>query len=110
MLFNLNPSNAVNITEDTRSAKTTATISVTSTVSVALAANSSRANYSIYNTGPATVFPREGVVVSATLYDVAIPSGFYWKEDFPSARYLGAISVITASGTASLQVSEGALV
>lgn len=110
MLFNLNPSNTVNVTEDTRGAKATATVSVTSTVSVALAANPSRANYSIYNTGPATVFLREGAVVSATLYDVAIPSGFYWKEDFPGARYLGAISVITASGTASLQVSEGALI
>ncbi len=110
MLFNLNPSNTVNVTEDTRGAKTTTTVSATSTVSIALVANPSRANYSIYNAGPATVFLREGAVVSATLYDVAIPSGFYWKEDFPGARYLGAISVITASGTASLQVSEGALI
>lgn len=109
MLFNLNPTASVNITEDVRGAKTTATVSATSTVGVALAANANRANYSIYNAGPATVFLREGAAVTPTLYDVQIPAGFYWKEDFPSARYLGAISVITASGTASLQVSEGSV-
>lgn len=110
MLFNLNPSTSVNITEDTRTAKTSATVSATSTVVVALAANANRANYSIYNAGPATVFLREGAVVTSALYDVQIPAGFYWKEEFTSAKYLGAISVITASGTASLQVSEGTLI
>ncbi len=109
MLFNLNPASSVNITEDTRTAKTTATVSATSTVSVALAANPNRTNYSIYNVGPSTVFLREGAVVTSSVYDVTIPSGFYWREDFNAARYLGAISVITASGTASLQVSEGTL-
>ncbi len=108
MLFNLN-SGSVNVTEDTRSAKTSAAVSASTTVTSALAANPNRACYSIYNAGPATVFLREGATVSATLYDVQIPAGFYWKEDFPSARYLGAISVITASGTASLLVSEGSL-
>ena len=110
MLFNLNPASSVNIAEDTRTAKTTATVSATSTVSVALAANANRTNYSIYNAGPSTVFLREGAVVTSSLYDVIIPAGFYWKEDFSAARYLGAISVITASGTASLQVSEGTII
>lgn len=110
MLFNLNSNTNVNIAEDVRTAKTTTTVSVTSTVSVALAANSSRANYSIYNAGPSAVFLREGAVVTSTLYDVIIPSGFYWREDFSAARYLGAISVITTSGTASLQVSEGTII
>jgi hypothetical protein len=111
MIFNLNPQSSVNITEDVRGAKTPTTVNATTTVSSALAANANRANYSIYNIGPATVYIREGPVVTATVYEVAIPSGFYWKEDFPgSARYLGAISVITASGTASLQVSEGVLI
>lgn len=110
MLFNLNPTSSVNITEDVRGAKTTATVPATSTLGVALAANTNRANYSIYNVGPATVFMREGATVSSVLYDVQIPAGFYWKEDFPSARYLGTISVITASGTASLQVSEGSII
>ena len=110
MLFNLNSSANTNIAEDVRSAKSTATVSATSTLSVALPANSSRANYSIYNAGTNAIFLREGAVVSATLYDVMIPPGFYWKEEFTSARYLGAISVITATGTTSLQVSEGLLI
>jgi hypothetical protein len=110
MIFNLNPNNQVDVKEDTRGPKTTTTVSATSTVSVALAANADRANYTIFNTGPATVYLREGADVTSTLYDVAIPSGFYWKEEFNAApRYLGAVSVITASGTASLQVSEGTL-
>lgn len=111
MLVNLNPSNsAVNIAEDVRGAKTPATVSVTTTLTVALAANASRACYAIYNAGPATVYLREGTAVTPTLYEVLIPSGFYYKEEFPSARYLGQVSVITASGTASLQVSEGAVI
>jgi hypothetical protein len=109
MLFNLNPTSSVNVTEDTRGAKVPATVSVTTTAGVALAANNTRACYSIYNAGPATVFLREGSVVTAALYDVQIPPGFYWKEDFSSARYFGAVSVITASGTASLMVSEATL-
>ena len=108
MLFNLN-SGSVNVAEDTRGAKVPVVVSVTNTAANALSANPNRACYSMFNTGPATVFMREGAAVTSTLYDVQIPPGFYWKEDFPSARYLGVISVITASGTASLLVSEGAL-
>lgn|GEM_PF-5341599 len=93
-----------------RAAKTTTTVSATATVSVVLAANSSRTNYSIFNAGPATVFLRGGSVVTSSLYDVQIPAGFSGKEEFTSARYLGVVSVITASGTASLQVSEGVLI
>jgi hypothetical protein len=110
MLVNLNPSTAaINIAEDLRGAKTPATVSVSNVLTVALAANTSRACYTIYNAGPATVYLREGAAVSTTLYEVPIPSGFYYKEEFPSARYTGQVSVITASGTASLQVSEGLL-
>jgi len=110
MLVNLNPPNpAINIAEDIRGAKTPVTVSVTNALTVALAANASRACYAIYNAGPATVYLREGTVVSSTLYEVVIPSGFYYKEEFSSARYTGQVSVITASGTASLPVSEGLL-
>lgn len=111
MIFNLNQNSQINVREDTRGPKASVTVSATSTVSVALAANASRANYSIYNAGPDTVFVREGVEVTDTLYDVQLPPGFYWKEDFNgTARYLGEVSVITAgAGTASLQVSEGTL-
>lgn len=110
MLVNVNSSTSVNVAEDLRSAKTVATISATTTVAVALAANPVRANYSIYNTGSSTVFLREGTSVTSTLYDVQIPPGFYWKEEFLTSRYTGVVSVITASGTASLMVSEGSLI
>ena len=110
MLVNVNPSTNVNITEDLRSAKTTTTVSATTTVAVALAANAAWANYSIYNAGSSTVFLREGTVVTSTLYDVQIPPGFYGKEEFLTSRYTGVVSVITASGTAPLMVSEGSLI
>ncbi|MCC3423442.1 MAG: hypothetical protein JGK12_05790 [Microcoleus sp. PH2017_01_SCD_O_A] len=110
MLINVNSNSVVNISEDLRGANAVAPVSATTTVAVALAANANRANYSIYNAGPATVFLREGSVVTPALHTTPIPSGFLWKEDFVSARYTGVISVITASGTASLQVSEGTLI
>lgn len=100
----------MNVSEDARNANTVTPVSATTTAGVALAANANRVNYSIYNAGPATVFLREGSVVTSTLYTTPIPSGFLWKEDFIGARYTGVISVITGSGTASLQVSEGTLI
>jgi hypothetical protein len=110
MLVNLNPSNAaINIAEDIRGAKTPTTVSVANTITVGLAANATRACYSLYNAGPATVYLREGDTVSPALYEVLIPAGFYYKEEFLSARYTGQVSLITASGTASVQVSQGLL-
>ena len=110
MLFNLNPNSTVNISEDIRGPKTTALVSATSTVSVALATNLLRATYNIFNAGTVTAFVREGAVVTSALYDFQIPPGFLYKEEFTSARYQGAISVITAAGTTSLLVSEGSLI
>jgi hypothetical protein len=110
MIFNLNPATEVKVTEDTRIAKTPVAVAVSATAVPLLAANSNRGAYSIYNPGPATVFVREGAVVTATLYDFQIPAGYYWKEDFPgSPRYLGAIAGITASGTSTVLVAEGNL-
>ena len=112
MLFNLNNASNVNITEDLRGALSTATVPATTTASIALAANAARSNYMIYNNGSAPVYLREGsapVTGATPAYNVIIPSGFLWKEDFETARYTGAIHVVTASGTASLQVSEGTL-
>jgi hypothetical protein len=111
MLVNLNQNSSVNIAEDTRGAKTTTTVSATTTAAVALPANASRAAYSIYNAGTTTVYFREGATVTSALYEMPIPPGFAWIENFPSGtRYLGAVSVITATGTASLMVSEGSLI
>jgi hypothetical protein len=110
MLFNLNPNSSVNIAEDIRGAKTTTLVSATSTVGVALASNPVRATYNIFNAGTVTAFVREGAVVTSALYDFQIPPGFLYKEEFSSARYLGVVSAITASGTTSLLVSEGSLI
>lgn len=107
MLVNLNPSNvAVNVAEDIRSADAVTAVSATATSSVALAANPLRGGYSIYNAGSVTVYIRENSTVTATLYKHPIPPGYLFESEFTSSRYTGAISVITASGTSNLMVSE----
>jgi len=106
-LVNLNPSNvAVNIAEDLRGSDTVTAVSATSTSSIALAANPNRGNYSIYNAGSQTVFVRESSTVTAALYKHPIPPGYLFESDFSTARYTGAVAVITASGTSNLMVSE----
>jgi hypothetical protein len=110
MLVNLNPSNvAVNVAEDIRGADTATAVSATATASVALAANPLRGAYSIYNAGTVTVFVRENATVTATLYKHPIPPGYLFESDFSTSRYTGAISVITASGTSNLMVTESTI-
>jgi len=110
MLTNLNPSNiAVNIAEDIRTADTVTAVNATATSSVALAANPNRGGYSIYNAGTITVFVRENSTITAALYKHPIPPGYLFESDFSTSRYLGAISVITASGTSNLMVAESAI-
>ena len=110
MLVNLNPSNvAVNIAEDIRNPETTTAVSATATTAVALAANPNRIHYSIYNAGTQTVFMRENSTVTATLYKHPIPPGYLFEQDGTSSRYTGAVSVITASGTSNLMVSESTI-
>lgn len=109
-LVNLNPSNvAVNISEDIRNSDTVTAVSATATASVALAANPNRGAYSIYNAGTVTVFVRESATVTASLYKYPIPPGYLFESDFSTARYTGAIAVITASGTSNLMVSESTI-
>ena len=109
-LVNLNPSTvAVNVAEDIRSSDTVTAVSATATASVALPANPLRAGYSIYNAGTTTVYVRENATVTATLYKHPIPPGYLFESEFTSSRYTGAISVITASGTSNLMVSESAI-
>jgi hypothetical protein len=110
MLTNLNLSNvAVNIAEDIRNADTVTAVSATATSSIALVANVNRAGYSIYNAGTTTVFVREGGTITAALYKHPIPPGYLFESDFSTSRYLGAVSVITASGTSNLMVSESTI-
>jgi hypothetical protein len=109
-LVNLNPPNvAVNVAEDIRNSDTVAAVSAMATSSVALAANPNRATYSIYNAGSQTVFIRENATVTATLYKHPIPPGYLCEQDGTSSRYTGAVSVITASGTSNLMVSESTI-
>jgi hypothetical protein len=110
MLVNLNPSNvAVNVAEDIRGSDTATAVSATATASVALAANPLRGAYSIYNAGTVTVFVRENATVTATLYKHPIPPGYLFESDFSTSRYTGPISVITASGTSNLMVTESTI-
>ena len=76
---------------------------------LALAANPNRGAYSIYNAGAVTVFIREHPTVTASLYKHPIPPGYLFESDFSTSRYTGGISVITASGTSSLLVSESTI-
>jgi len=109
MLFNVNPPGS-NVTEDTRGPETSTSVAITTTASVALAANTARTNYSVYNTGNGTVYLREAATVTASLYKVAIPPGHIWKEDFAGgSRYLGAVSVIGAAASTCL-VSESSAI
>jgi hypothetical protein len=110
MLVNLNPSNvAVNIAEDIRGSDTATAVSASATSSVALAANPLRGAYSIYNAGTQTVFVREAATVTATLYKHPIPPGYLFESDFSTSRYTGPVSVITATGTSSIMVTESAI-
>jgi hypothetical protein len=110
MLVNLNPSNiAVNVAEDIRGSDTATAVSASATASVALPANPLRGAYSIYNAGSVTVFVRENSTVTATLYKHPIPPGYLFESDFSTSRYTGPISVITASGSANLMVTESAI-
>jgi hypothetical protein len=110
MLVNLNSSNAaLNVAEDIRNSDAVTAITATSTASVALAANPNRGAYSIYNAGTVTVYVRESPTVTASLYKHPIPPGYLFESDFSTSRYTGAISVITASGSSSLLVSESAI-
>ena len=109
-LVNLNPSNvAVNVAEDIRNADVVTAVSATATSSVALPANTNRAGYSIFNAGTVTAFVREAGAVTAALYKHPIPPGYLFESEFSSSRYTGPISVITASGTTNLMVSESTI-
>ncbi len=108
-LVNLNPSPsnvAVNIAEDIRGADAVTAVTASATSSIALTANPNRVLYSIYNAGSTTVFIRENATVTASLYKHPIPPGYLFESDASSSRYTGIVSVITASGSANIMVSE----
>jgi hypothetical protein len=107
-IYNLNPASAP--TQPlARNAGTPVSVSISTTASVALAANANRAGYSFYNAGPGTILMREGTTVASNLYERPIPSGFQWDSEPSSYRYTGAVSLIAAAGTATVMVTESTL-
>lgn len=109
-IYNLNPTPVPTTPQPlVRNAGTPVSVSISTTSSVALAANVNRANYSLYNAGPATIFMREGTVAAGNLYERLIPPGFQWDSEPSSYRYTGAISLVTAAGTATVMVTESTL-
>ncbi len=106
-IFNLNTQqSALGIAEDILSAGNRSTVSVTTASISILPANPSRGNYQVYNNSTNTCFLAHGTTVSSSSFEFPLPGGNLWYPDISNGRYLGQVSAITASGTASLQVTE----
>lgn len=110
----IQPATNVNLTEDVRGNLTPVTgspFTVTTTASVVLAPNTSRATAAIFNAGTGTVFLREGTAptVTTTSYNYPLPPNKLWEPDI-NFRFLGAIQAITPSGSAILHVSESVVI
>jgi hypothetical protein len=109
-IFNLNPTTTpattIGINEDTIGGGNRSTVSVTNVSSIVLPANSNRGSYQIYNNSTTPVFIAHGSSVSAANFETPIPGGNLWYRDPGEPRYYGSVAAITASGTASLQVTE----
>lgn len=85
---------------------TPATVSVTTTSGTVLAANAARKDAVITNYGTVGCFLARGATAVAGQGIYLAPSGGAYNID-ANNLYRGAITAITASGTASLSVSEG---
>lgn len=91
-------------TKETRSATPGQTSpAMSTTTATILASNANRLGATIYNEGSATVLMKLGATASATSYTCQIASGGYYEVPF---GYTGVIDGITASGTATLRVTE----
>lgn len=82
---------------------TASTASVTNTNTTVLASNSSRLGATIYNEGTVPCFVKLGSTASATTYTVKMVVDGYYEVP---AGYTGIITGITASGTATMRVTE----
>ncbi|WP_293335941.1 hypothetical protein [Microcoleus sp. CAWBG58] len=110
-IYNLNPASVPTPPQPlARNAGTPVSTAITTTSSVALAANANRANYSFYNAGPATILLREGTTVAANSYERPLPPGFHFHSEPSSYRYTGPVSMIATSGTATVMVTESTLI
>lgn len=101
----VNPSGALTVENTPVSSNTgsVSTASVTNTNTTVLAANNSRLGAAIYNEGSVACFVKLGATASATSYTIKIAVDGYYELPIV---YTGIITGITASGTATLRVTE----
>ena len=89
---------------------TTSTLSVntSSGTVVDLSASSYGGLFSIYNASTTnTIYVNTGTTVSTSNYRFLLPPQFMYENETP---YRGAVTAVTASGTASVQVSSAAII
>lgn len=101
----VNPSGAlaVEATLSKPDTGTTTTASVTNSNTTVLASNNNRQGATIYNEGSVTALVKLGSTASSTSYTVKIITDAYYEVPF---GYTGIVTGITASGTATLRVTE----
>ena len=113
-IFNLNSQQAaVNIVEDVRTAEGCTSVAVSNVASVIVPARAGndRGSLTIYNSSSTvTVYVREGTTVSPSLYKSPVPPGYMLQFTDTDAKYHGAVSAVTASGSANLMVCEGVVI
>ena len=80
------------------------TVAVTTTSTSMLAANLARRQVIVSNEGSRTVYLAFAATATVVAYTVQIAANQHWVSVLNS--YTGEISVITASGTATLRVTE----
>lgn len=99
------PSGALTVenTPATADTGTVTTASVTNSNTTVLASNNQRLGATIYNEGTVPCFVKLGSTASATSYTIRIIVDAYYEVPF---GYTGIITGITASGTATLRVTE----
>jgi hypothetical protein len=101
----VNPSGALTVenTPATSGTGTVSTASVTTANTTVLASNGSRKGATIYNEGTVTALVKLGSTASTTSYTIKMAVDGYYEVPF---GFTGIITGITASGTATLRVTE----
>jgi len=92
------------VTKETRSSASAATApSITTASATVLLANANRLGATVYNESGATLYLHMGATASLTAYVLQVAIGGYYEVPF---NYTGALSGITAAGTAVCRVVE----
>lgn len=83
---------------------TIATVPVTTTDAVLLAANPDRRGVVLTNEASKTLYVAFGAVASATAYTYPVPSG--QTKEFPLNGFTGAIHGVLSAGTGNVRITE----